>query len=75
MWVIVANLFGVVSSIFFCASQFKMKKRDKIKMHLVCNVSDVIQYQLLSSVSGIVSGAPHLSVTVFMYSLSEGLFA
>lgn len=68
MWVIVANLFGVISSIFFCASQFKTKKRDKIKMHLVCNVSDVIQYQLLSSVSGMVSGcASFISNCIYVF--------
>lgn len=65
MYIIIANIFGIISSIFYCSSQLKTTKHEKLKMHIVCNISDIIQYALLFSISGIVA-----SIVVLMSNAS-----
>lgn len=40
--IIIANIFGLVSGLVFWCSNLKTTKKDRIKLHLICNISDLM---------------------------------
>lgn len=47
--IIVANVFGLVSAVAFWYSNFKKSKKQMLRVHLICNISDCLQYIILGA--------------------------
>lgn len=72
--IIIANIFGLVSGLVFWCSNLKTTKRDRTKLHLICNISDLMQYICTYSISGIVDVIIAFTKNMlFLYVKSEKL--
>lgn len=67
IYLIIANILGLISAICYWISNFKKDKKQIVRMHLICNISDLLQYICLYSPTAIIdTGITFIKNLVFV---------